>query len=483
MIISEGMLALAAALAAIAFRRRKRILAPPGFIMLALGFALDVAAPHHAGAPPWSPYIRAAAIALIWCGVIRLAVESIEGWIRRTRMHLSTITTEFAVTILYAIVFLIVSWRILGFDARQLFALPVAFTLISGWLQHRDLFAGFLIQSQKPFRPGDWVRVGDQVGQVHETGWRATRIRTRAHENLTVPSDLMAKEIITNYSAYARVADEVTIALGYEQSPGVIEEAILEMLSDIPELLKEPAPEIAPSEFGDWSITYRIRYWLRDYAAQEAVQARVNRSLWYVMQRHALGMPAPATLMGEHQNGRVALNGHGNQLVHELRRVDLFGELSDEELHLIAPSTKTTEFGRGERLIRQGEAGDCFFILRRGEVEIIREAENGRAALVVGAIQSSSARNFFGEIALLKGEPRNTTVRAKTDVEVLRVDRAGFTRLFRACPWIANEIAKIAAIREQATLAQTAEESVSLVQIIAEQQGRLLQTMRRIFDF
>jgi hypothetical protein len=155
MIISEGMLALAAALAAVAFRRRTRILTPPGFIMLALGLALDVAVPRHAGAPPWSSYVLAAAIALIWCGLLRLAVESIEAWIRRTRMHLSTITTELTVTILYAVVLLIVSWRILGFDARQLFALPVAFTLISGWLQHRDLFAGFLIQSQKPFRPGD----------------------------------------------------------------------------------------------------------------------------------------------------------------------------------------------------------------------------------------------------------------------------------------------------------------------------------------
>ncbi len=482
LVILQGALALAAALSAIAFRRGTRILTPPGFIMLALGLMLELMAPRGKVAMDWALYLRAAAITLMWCGVIRLAVESVEGWIRRRRVHISTIATEFTLTLLYGGTLLFVAWRILNFDARQLLALPVLFALARGWVEHREMFAGFLIQSQRPFRPGDWVRFGEQVGQVQETGWRATRIRTRARENVTIPSDVMAQNILTNYSASGRVADEVFIGFGYEEPPGTIESAVLELLADIPEVLREPRPEVGPWEFGDWSIRYRIRYWLADYANQESARARINRSLWYVMHRHSISTPAPSTLMAEpRENGR---NGTGpeNQLIADLRRVDLFKDLTDDELRIVLPAIKLNEFGRGEVLIRQGGTGDCFFILRRGKVEVIREGTNGDAPLVVNTIEHTSSRNFFGEIALLTGEPRNTTIRAHTDVAVLRIDRGGFAALFRARPEIAVRIAKIAAARIEATMAQAAAVTNPEPAMIA-QQNRMLQTMRRIFDF
>jgi CRP-like cAMP-binding protein len=482
-IILQGLLAMGAALSAIAFRRGTRILTPPGFIMLALGLTLELMTPRGAHAQYWAVYVRAGATVLMWCGLIRLAVESVEAWIRRHRVHISTIATEFIVTLLYAGTLLFVSWRILNFDARQLLALPVLFALAKGWFEHREMFVGFLIQSQRPFRPGDWVRFGEQVGQVQETGWRATRIRTRARENVTIPSDVLARNTLTNYSASGPVADEVFIGFGYEEPPGTIEGAVLELLADIPEVLRKPPPEVGPWEFGDWSIRYRIRYWLADYASQESVRARVNRSLWYVMHRHSISTPAPTTLMPESRNGGHDGAGPEKHLIDELRQVDLLSELSDEELRLVIPSIKVNEFGRGEVLIRQGETGDCFFILRRGKVDVIREGTNGDGLLVVNTIEHFAQKNFFGEIALLTGEPRNSTIRAHTDVEVLRVDRSGFTHLFRARPEIAIAIAKIAAARVEDTMAQAAAASLRPAAVVIEQQNRILQTMRRIFDF
>jgi CRP-like cAMP-binding protein len=398
-------------------------------------------------------------------------------------MHISTLATELIITLLYAATCVLVAYNVLHFDIRRLIALPVFFTLISGWLQHRDLFAGILFQTQRPFRPGDWVRLGDQVGQVQETGWRSTRIRTRAHEIITVPSDVLARGVTTNYSTFNQVADEIYISLGYEGAPGTIEAVILKMLADIPEVLTNPPPEVGPWEFGDWSIKYRIRYWMANYAHQDEVRCRVSRSLWYVMNRHSIGAPPPATLLPESGNGHVDADIAQQQLLKELRRVDLLAGLSDEELHLVLPSIDVAKFGRGEVLIRQGESGDCFFILRRGQVEVVREEVVGKAHLQVGIIDNASPKNFFGEIALLKGEPRNTTIRAKTDVEVLRIDRDGFTNLFRARPEIANIVASIAASRETSTLSQAAEAAAKASPSIVEQQSKLLQTMRVIFDF
>jgi small-conductance mechanosensitive channel/CRP-like cAMP-binding protein len=481
-VILQGLLAVGAALCAVAFRRGTRILTPAGFIMLALGMMLELMTPRPSAEFPWAIYVRATAIALMWCGLIRLAVESVEAWIRRHRVHISTFATESAVTVLYGATLLLVAARILSFDIRQLLALPVLFALAKGWMEHRDMLAGFLLQTQRPFRPGDWVRFGEQIGQVQETGWRSTRIRTRARENVTIPSDVMAQNILTNFSASGRVADEVFIGFGYEESPGTIENAALELLADIPEVLKEPHPEVGPWEFGDWSIRYRIKYWLADYGHQESVRMRINRSLWYVMQRHAISTPVPSTLMPEAYNG--ARNGSipEEHIIAELRRVDLLKGLSDEDLRIVLPSIKVIKFGRDEVLIRQGDEGDCFFVLRRGVVDIIREGSNGDAPIVVNTIPHTAARNFFGEIALLTGQPRNTTVRAHRDVEVLRIDRNGFALLFKARPEIAARMAKIAAARVEDTTDQ-AEGAGSHGSATLAQESRMLQTMRRIFDF
>ena len=81
----EGMLALAAALSAVAFRRRTRMFTPAGFIMLALGLTLDLMVPRGPGSPDCAQYLRAAALVLLWFGVIRLGVESIEFVMRRRR--------------------------------------------------------------------------------------------------------------------------------------------------------------------------------------------------------------------------------------------------------------------------------------------------------------------------------------------------------------------------------------------------------------
>ena len=52
------------------------------------------------------------------------------------------------------------------------------------------------------------------------------------------------------------------------------------------------------------------------------------------------------------------------RLIGELRRV--YPTLTDEELELLTPAIRVRQFGRGEILIREGESGDCFYILRRG---------------------------------------------------------------------------------------------------------------------
>ena len=63
-----------------------------------------------------------------------------------------------------------------------------------------NLFAGLAIQVEKPFRVGQWIRVGDFEGKVQEVTWRATKLLTKAGEFVIVPNSVMSKDPILNYS-------------------------------------------------------------------------------------------------------------------------------------------------------------------------------------------------------------------------------------------------------------------------------------------
>lgn len=109
-----------------------------------------------------------------------------------------------------------------------------------------------------------------------------------------------------------------------------------------------------------------------------------------------------------------------------VRRNLLFANIAEETLQILVNAMNYVAFKRGAQIIAQGEAGDLFYIIDSGNCEALI---NGR---VVGEIDGTSERNFFGELALLYDSPRAATVRAVTDVECWSLDRVTFKRVLMA---------------------------------------------------
>lgn len=471
----EAAVALIAALFAIALRRQKRLFQPSGFIMLSVGLLLDMLMPHAQPLEPWMRYWRAAAVTLVLFGIIQLAVETVLVTTHRRTVVLSTVFVELLNAALYGGVALLVLWFVVGINPRFLLAVPVLGTLVLGWVLQSDFLHGVLLQYHRPFAPGDWVRFGNHFGRVRETGWRATRLLTRANENIQIPNALLARDLIINYSAEDLVADELFIGLGYETSPDTVEQTVHTLLHGIAEVRKS---EVDVSEYGESAIRYRIRFWMADYGAQEQVRTQILRSLWYSLRRNSIEIPVPIRkiLSAGYQIPARTEEESLQRLIGELRRV--YPTLADEELEVLTPTIRVRQFGRGEILIREGESGDCFYVLRQGEVEVITIRPDGAKPEHVNYINEASPENFFGETALLTGEPRNATVRAATDVEVLEISRDGFTQLFRTKPEAADSIANIAARRAAETnKIRTARDAPP-----AGRAAKVLAMMRVVFD-
>jgi CRP/FNR family cyclic AMP-dependent transcriptional regulator len=95
------------------------------------------------------------------------------------------------------------------------------------------------------------------------------------------------------------------------------------------------------------------------------------------------------------------------------------------------------EYNDGEVIVRQGETGDCMFVIQKGEVEAIAEA-NGKEL----RLRKMGANEFFGEMALFEKETRTATIRALGPARVLTIDKKNFLGGIHEDPSLAFRIIK-----------------------------------------
>lgn len=107
-----------------------------------------------------------------------------------------------------------------------------------------------------------------------------------------------------------------------------------------------------------------------------------------------------------------------------LTQISLFKGMTDADLHVIADSVNKITLPAGETLFREGDAGDKAYIVKKGELEILKEA-NGRDVLL--AVRGPNA--VIGEMALLESSPRSATVRARKETTLFEIGKEKFDEL------------------------------------------------------
>ena len=91
-----------------------------------------------------------------------------------------------------------------------------------------------------------------------------------------------------------------------------------------------------------------------------------------------------------------------------------------------------TLYAPGEPIVRQGEMGDCMYVVQSGEVEVVQSAGGTEQRLTV-----LTSGDFFGEMALFEREVRSATVRANGEARVLKVDKRTMMRRMQEDPLLA----------------------------------------------
>lgn len=123
--------------------------------------------------------------------------------------------------------------------------------------------------------------------------------------------------------------------------------------------------------------------------------------------------------------------GSKRDLADALESVGLFSRCTARERRTIARHVQTASFPPGTDLVIEGEPGDALFVILDGSAAVLRDDEE---------VAEVGEGSYFGELAILDGEPRSATIRSKTDMKVAVLGIRMFRTLLREVPDLAEQL-------------------------------------------
>ena len=117
-----------------------------------------------------------------------------------------------------------------------------------------------------------------------------------------------------------------------------------------------------------------------------------------------------------------------------LRNLPPFKELSEQNFAAIEGSLSDIEFPENILIFRQGEQGNCLYIIKKGTVRVLIKSPETNENMEIARLQDG---DYFGEMALITGESRSASIETVTPVTLLRMGKTGFSLLLNENPKIA----------------------------------------------
>ncbi|MBI4526933.1 MAG: cyclic nucleotide-binding domain-containing protein [Deltaproteobacteria bacterium] len=95
-------------------------------------------------------------------------------------------------------------------------------------------------------------------------------------------------------------------------------------------------------------------------------------------------------------------------------------------------------YADGELIVRQGDKGNCMFVIQKGSAEVLLESEEGEVR-----VATMKQGDTFGEMAIFEREVRSATVRALGEARILTIDKRTFLRRVQEDPTLAFNILRV----------------------------------------
>jgi CRP-like cAMP-binding protein len=146
-----------------------------------------------------------------------------------------------------------------------------------------------------------------------------------------------------------------------------------------------------------------------------------------------------------------------NRAVQVLQEMPLFRNLDLKRLRVVAMMGESQAYRAQERLFEKGDEGDAAFIIIDGKVEVLVPADGGEQSVAI-----LGKGEIFGELAVICDQARSSAIAARSELEVLRLDRNVVLNLMREFPDVSLEMVRILAQRLERTTRELSQARASL---------------------
>jgi small-conductance mechanosensitive channel/CRP-like cAMP-binding protein len=414
-------------------------------------------------------------LALAWltarCGDVllrRMAMVS-RGGVAYPRLLLDLLRAA-----LFVIAGLLILQFVFGQSAGGLIAVSSVVIAVVGFALRNvisDVVSGIALGIEHPYRIGDWIETTQgSSGKVSEITWRTTRLTERNGFVFVVPNGLIAGQRLINYSGGERdyrtaLRVPLDAMLAVDQAKRVLLSGALDAGRQIPGL----SPDVLLSEFSDGAAVYLVRFRVPDFGQEARCRDLVASRVLHALS--CVGWTIRQTWIGTASGGPVA-EAPPRPREALLMQVALFRGFEPAERVELAAAMRMHEVVAGQTVVRQGDPGDCLYVIGEGILEV--EIDRGEATSIIDTIAPGEV---FGEISLLTGAPRSATVRAAIDSVVYEITRSDLDPILRRRPEIAEGLSTVMAERQ----ARNDRESRTDEPVAAVLRGDLLARLRWLF--
>lgn len=145
-----------------------------------------------------------------------------------------------------------------------------------------NVMAGMVLTYMRPFHIGDYIKVGDTVGEVIEKTVLVTRIRTRKNEVVTIQNSSLLGSQTSNYSEAAKnfgIIVHTKVTIGYDVPWQLIKQIMESAAADTPGIKKMPKPFMMTTALDDFYVEYEINAFTNDSKNLPRIYSELHQNL------------------------------------------------------------------------------------------------------------------------------------------------------------------------------------------------------------
>jgi potassium-dependent mechanosensitive channel len=157
-----------------------------------------------------------------------------------------------------------------------------------------NFVSGLILLVERPIKIGDWIAVGGYEGMVKKISVRSTEIETIYRQSVIIPNANLITESVINWMHGNRTCRlDIPVGVSYDTDVKILRKVLLEVGAAHGATLKTPAPVVHFAGFGDSSLDFELRVFLRDAAQRITVASDLRFAIWSALQEAGIVIPFP----------------------------------------------------------------------------------------------------------------------------------------------------------------------------------------------